>query len=142
MEFNLIEGTERESQMYEAFKQDYIENKLSLKEIQRKYDIGATKCSRLSRKVREETDYVGRANDHKYYRSYTTQTGEEHFIVLKYANEKYQYYGTYQNEKDVQRIVEKLRECNWDKSRIEEIEKTLNIRRSRKYKRKDDDGNN
>lgn len=50
------------------------------------------------------------------------------YRILKTTNKKRISYGTYKTEKEAAQVVEKLIECNWDKTQLPQILKELNIK--------------
>ena len=47
------------------------------------------------------------------------------FMVTKWVDKKQQYFGTYKTEEDAQFVVNRLRECGWDKKELWNIRKEL-----------------
>ena len=56
-------------------------------------------------------------------RNYTFNKGNNHFIV----SYKETYYTCFKKERQAQRFVELMRECNWDKSRTDEFKKKVKM---------------
>ena len=47
------------------------------------------------------------------------------FMVNKWIDNKQIYFGTYKTERDAKYVVNRLRECGWDKSKLKNIKKEL-----------------
>ena len=59
---------------------------------------------------------------------YTHDKMWNNYRILKTTNRKRISYGTYKTEKEAAQVVEKLKECNWDKTQLPQILKELNIK--------------
>lgn len=113
--FRIIENNNEVD--YEEFKKDYSNSSLLKEEIRKKYDLRPSDFKDLVKKCEDEGVIRERPrkkhifkNFSKYY--YKTKKG---YVVTKYVGNKSVYYGQYKYEEDAKKIVEWLKEHNWDK---------------------------
>ena len=125
---------------YDEFIELYNDPEIPVEEIRRRLGwrtkiYGDARRKALSEnKIQERRRSVGvgrpvkKKHEPRYY-YYDKTTGK--FIIVKrcYDGEKdvVIYYGRYDREDTVKKIVEELKKVNWDKSRLEDIKKNLGL---------------
>ena len=122
--FNIIEGIKDEFlKMYlDGVKVNDIKARLGLTHAQY---LNYLKRLRRSGEVKQvRAPWAGaRKPPRTPPRNYTFNKGNNHFIVTY----KETYYTCFKKERQAQRFVELMRECNWDKSRTDEFKKKVKM---------------
>lgn len=96
-----------------------VKYNLTLKEL---FDIqNNVVMNRSSKTRREESTYITLTRNNKY-------------IISKNVNKKPEYYGTYSDKKEAEKIVDELKKCSWDKKQLPRILKELNIKTKQEVK--------
>lgn len=107
----------------DEFVKDY--NKLSVDELRKKYEISRNEYVRLKKelnlgkKKRIYYDSLRKGNPKYYYKN------KNRYIVHKTIDGKTEYYTSCYSEETAKKTVEMFKQCNWDKSRINEIKEKL-----------------
>lgn len=89
--------------------------------------IAKFKCPGCGRIVEKLDDYeppVPEVHVPKHY-----YTVNNRFVVRHMSNGKHEYIGCYGDEYTAQRVVEKMLDCDWDKSHLDSIHEELGIRK-------------
>lgn len=118
--FKIVENSETVN--YEDFKKDYMGNELTVDQIRKKYNLGNCAYYGLIKKVEEETGfYRKKTNKTKNTREPKYYTGDKYrgYSVQKIINNKRFYFGNYRTIDEAKKVVEWLKEHNWDKNSFE-----------------------
>lgn len=122
MNFNLIENPDPYENINE-FADDYNSHKYFIYELCDKYDWNKN----TYRKVRREAIERGLIKDERYVcnktipKNYYYHKDSGLYCVVKTVNQERIYFGGYKTEKEAQLVVEELKKCNWDKSKLRSI---------------------
>lgn len=111
---------------YEKFIELYNKG-LTYRKIQEKLDICYSKCFRFFRKARDEGRITPRGKGNP--------PREKHKVTNIHRTNPYQnkynikhsgvYYCTVRGYGNAEKIVERLKECDWDKSQVKEIKRSV-----------------
>lgn len=131
--FNIVEGEPEDYwENYEEFLRLYNENTMPVKRIKEKLNLNETKYNQYRKRAIEENRLESRYNVYTKRGSYTPatychQTAYNTFSVQKYMNGKSVSFGTYKNKRTAKKVVEKLKECNWDKNELPRIKREVGV---------------
>lgn len=108
-----------------TFKEELRTSNLSLDELLCKHGLNLKtalnkKKRRIPRERKEEPTYIQR-----------TKTS---FQIYRKNNGEQTHFGAYKSLEDAEKVILKLKECNWDKNRLEDITKDLGVKRKTKNK--------
>ena len=111
----------------DGFINDY--NILSVDELRKKYGLSRNEYVRLrkqlglGKKKRIFYDSLRKTNPKYYYKN------KNRYIVHKTIDGKTEYYTSCYSEETAKKTVEMFKQCNWDKSKINEIKEKLDYNR-------------
>lgn len=125
--FTVVERSSTEIfELYDKIKQDVIDG-LKIKDICEKYKITDSRWLKFRKQLIKdgliESSSKSRKNGKFYY--YNKQAKK--YFVVKSINKKKIWFGAYKREEDAKSVVEKLKECDWDKSQMPKILEELGI---------------
>lgn len=137
MKFKIIE---QKDPTYEEFKQHYLNPKYTNTETMKHFQMGYNKYKSWSKMVQEETGLIKLQKNkqvqilpintkaqwdktiHKYYYFHKTR-GK--WRVQRKINNKITHFGYYDSEEICKKIVNKLHQYNWDKTKMNLIEQEV-----------------
>lgn len=123
MNFNIIENHNPYSDIIKDFADDYNSRELYAYELREKYHLNANSF----RNIRKQALKQGLINNRRYVckknipKNYYYHKTNHVWCVVKNINHERVYFGGYKTEEEAQLIVEELKKCNWDKSKLRSI---------------------
>lgn len=117
--FRIVENSEFMEK--EEFIKDYLDG-MTYNELAKKYDRNPITV----RKMIKSYGLPLRGNmrvpkNYSYNKSYNL------YVVTHRIGDKSHYYGRYTTEEIAKQVVKRLRECDWDKSKLPDIKKELGL---------------
>ena len=130
MNFNIIDGNNDWINLTPTFIELYNNPEITVPKIRETLKITNNEYRKL-RKHCIENNYVSKRKtfrpkkrtyktDPKYY-SPTTTRGITYFRVAKHINGHYTYFCEFKKAQQAELMVEKLKECDWDKSQVDRL---------------------
>ena len=124
MKFTLIEGETDFSDIYNEFKQDFLNPNLLRSEIMKKFNLSENEYRKIRKQVVKETGVAAKPN--KYHPVIPCETSYIHkskskWMIVKYVDGKKKFFGTYDDLRVAMLIRDELIKYNWDKSELEKI---------------------
>lgn len=123
--------------IYEDFKKDYMNTSLKVDIIKATYNLSDKQYKRLIDKVYLNTGFRRRnpqkhvpkknINPPQYYGVLLDIKGNPTYQVQKSIKGNTIYFGCYHDKKVAELIIQKLKECNWNKSELPRIRKELGV---------------
>ena len=126
MKFAIKEGSSNDFyELYEKIREDVL-NGMLVKDICAKYNISKGQWFKFRKELKKENiSSLGRKKkgEGKYYYRYSPNK----WVVKRHFEHGTIYYGSFPSERDCANVVAKLREHNWDKSKMGEIRNELGL---------------
>lgn len=120
--FHIIEGADDFSNIYEEFKEDYLNPNYTVKTIKEKYDLTDNQYRQLKNDVAEETGVNRKPSNTNFERLWVHETrfidvlkSTHKFRVSKVIHGNYHHFGVYDNLKTAIYVRDTLEENNWSK---------------------------
>ena len=139
MNFNIVDGDRDYLELAGEYARLYNNHKIPVSEIRERLNLSQNKHYRLLAYCREHGLVKPRykynkwdkrpKNEKKSIKNYTIVKDKHHryYAVRKFIKDKEYHFATFKKEEQAQRMVELLRECNWDYSKRYELkEQVLN----------------
>lgn len=130
-ELNIAPSNRRkplDSNLYRILYNDYIQCKYTVKEICELRGISHSTWIRYLKEIKKNTDFrrsYGRPIGNPKY--YSFHWDDMHFHVNKNINGKTVHFGKYGDEFTTRQVIERLKECDWDKSMLPLIKEELGV---------------
>lgn len=134
--FRIVENMEDSTEsIYSSFKEDYLNQDITVSTIKEKYNLGQKQYKKLLDKVYLDTGFK-RSNHYgwrktnkvrkqqgtpQYLRRRITKNGKPHFYIQKTTDKITSYYGIYDDMDTALKVVNRLKEVDWDKSELDNI---------------------
>ena len=136
MNFNIVDGNRDYMDLLPKFVELYNNPEIRTKKILSQLSIGIPEYRKLRREAVSEGLITLRKQSRKkkktcrtnpkYYSHHVTK-GIEYYHVQKHINGKLTHFATFKDARHAKRMVELLKECDWDKSMVEVLkERVLN----------------
>lgn len=136
MNFNIINGNDDYIQKAEEFARLYNNPRIPVVKIREKMNLNHNTYRKLLKYCKENkmvklrykyNKWNKRYKDKRIVKNYTKirRKGYNYFMVCKFINNKDCYFATFKEEKQAQRMVELLRECDWDYSKRYELKEKV-----------------
>lgn len=109
---------------YKVFKKDYMTNEIGSWDLIEKYGFSRTEYNTYCGVVYERTGFKRPPARKKPQNFYYDKTNKR-YVVYKRINGKVTYYGYYKHKGNAKKIVERLREIDWDKNQLKKIQEDL-----------------
>lgn len=120
--FRIVEDTSEFRDIYEYVKQDYLDPKVRVSDILKKYNISNKNYQRIRKEIIEETGVTRKPMDYDFDEHWRHETRfisqvktTKKFKVVKVMNGKYHHFGVYDDLKTALEVRDILEEANWDK---------------------------
>ena len=137
MNFTVIDGDQEYRSKLPDFVDLYNNRSIPVTKIKSRLKLGTNEYRKLRRDALEEglinlrtKPYNTKKPTYKTnprYVSKSTNGNRDYFIVTKTINGKHVFYGSFKDIRQADRMVELLKECNWDRSKRKELkEQVLN----------------
>lgn len=137
MNFTVIDGDQNYRNKLGDFVDLYNNRSIPVTQIKRLLSLGTNEYRKLRRDAIEEglitlrtKPYHTKKETYKTnprYVSKSTHGNLEYYIVTKTINGKHVFYGSFKDIRQADRMVELLKECDWDRSKRKELkEQVLN----------------
>ena len=140
MNFKVIDGDRDYLKLADEYARLYNNHKIPVKEIQERMNLSQNKHYRLLAYCREHRMVKPRYKYNKWdkrqeniveksVKNYTIVKDKHYryYAVRKFIKDKEYHFATFKKEEQAQRMVELLKECNWDYSKRYELkEQVLN----------------
>ena len=133
MNFHITQGNTYE-ELIDPFTRLYNDTSNTVKDIMTELNITTNQYRRL-RKYCIEENLVNRRKKpytkkqtyktHPRYYSKSRNNGKEYYYVIKTIDGERVYYGCFPNARMAERMVEKLKECSWDKSQVDRLKQEV-----------------
>lgn len=117
--FRIVENSEFIEK--EEFIKDYLDG-MTYNELAKKYDINYVTVHNRIKSYDLPLRGNMRVPKNYYYSKYY-----KHYIVSRKIGAKVHYYGSYKTEEIAKQVVKRLREYDWDKSKLPDIKKELEL---------------
>lgn len=117
--FRIVENSEFMEK--EEFIKDYL-NGMTYKDLANKYDINP-----ITVRNRIKSYGLPLAKSIKIPKNYSYNKSYNLYVVTHMIGDKSHYYGRYTTEEIAKQVVKRLRECDWDKSKLSDIKKELGL---------------
>lgn len=131
MNFQIKESyTRKVPEYYEDFKKDYLNPKIQVKQIMKKYGLSKNNYNRLRKKAAKDTNVPIKPTKFSPNRNklgkttYISKTGD-FYTINKRVEGKRVYFGRYPSLEEAIYVRDKLKKCGWDKSKLKQIKKEL-----------------
>lgn len=132
--FHIVEGEPEDFwDHYQKFITLYNENIMPVKRIKEKLRLSESKYNQYRNRAIEENKLEPRYNVYTSKRgsytpaTYCHQTACNTYSVQKWMGDKSVSFGTYKNKRTAKKVVEKLKECNWNKEELPRIKREMGI---------------
>lgn len=133
--FRVVDGVyeEYDSLLYEQFIRLYNDESVTVQGIRDLLNMNSKKFTKYRRKALEE-NHIRPRKQHtikkkkkqgRQIKNYTFNPHINKWQVKKGKKYKTETYGAYESEEIAEKIVEKLRECNWNKNYLKKIQKEV-----------------
>ena len=137
MNFTVIDGDQEYRSKLPDFVDLYNNKNIPVTKIKSRLKLGTNEYRKLRRDAIEEGLITLRTKPYNTkkptyktnprYVSKSTHGNLEYYIVTKTINGKHVFYGSFKDIRQADRMVELLKECNWDRSKRKELkEQVLN----------------
>ena len=126
MSFNIVEtsSTLEFETYYPQIRQDVL-NGMKIKDVMAKHDLTQGKWIKYRRELMNEGIIKRRKNVLREAKHYYFHSKSNKWVVQKQMNGKKIFFGKYDTEETAQRIVKELKQCDWDKNQLQEIQKRI-----------------
>ena len=138
MNFNIINGNDDYLELADQFTEYYNNPKISVVEIKEKLKLNKNTYRKLLKYCKEQGMVKARYKYNKWDKrknqkleplNYTKSinNGYTYWLVDKHINGKRKHFASFKHKKQAKRMVELLKECNWDYTKRYELkEQVLN----------------
>lgn len=130
--YRVIEGNQQDDfPQFDEFCTDFFNPNLYVRDLRRKYGLSRNEYNRLRERLVEKynvhikpTKFHPSA-EHPEDMTYIHKHNDDKFAVIKLIDGKKVYYGSYDTVDVARRIRDELIENNWDKTKLEDIQKNV-----------------
>lgn len=139
MNFNVVDGDRDYLELADEYAKLYNNHKIPVSEIRERFNLSQNKHYKLLKYCREHGMVKLRykynkwdkrpKKEKKIIKNYTIVNDKHYryYAVRKFIKDKKYHFATFKKEEQAQRMVELLKECNWDFDRRFELkERVLN----------------
>ena len=125
VEFRVIEGGTDYDAFYLDFKRDFLNPKVTMEDLMKKYKISRNRYNKLRQMVFDETGLVRKPQRYRGNRPYIN-VKDGKWAIIKMLDGAKVHFGSYDNLDTAMKIRDELQKVNWDKEQLAEIrEKAL-----------------
>ena len=125
VEFRVIEGGTDYDAFYLDFKRDFLNPKVTMEDLMKKYKISRNRYNKLRQMVFDETGLVRKPQRYRGSRPYIN-VKDGKWAIIKMLDGAKVHFGSYDNLDTAMKIRDELQKVNWDKEQLAEIrEKAL-----------------
>ena len=120
MNFNIIDGDDHYIEQAPEFARLYNDPDITVQEIKNRMGLTKNPYEKLRKYclehglIRGLRGYKPKSLNNPRYYTHTVQRGIEYWIVNKTINGRLVHFATFKKQKQAERMVELLKECNWD----------------------------
>ena len=124
--FNIVEGSSSDDfyPLYQKIKND-INNNMRVVDIRKKYKLSKSQWHKFHRALKENNIFYNKDYRQRYAKYYSYNKVNKKYIIYKKINDKQIFFCSCYKEEHAQKIVQKLKACNWDKKQIPRILKEV-----------------